>query len=49
MTRLFAGAVTGVVGPAVFTGAWVIGSLRQTGSAPAGNPAPAQVRSGPPG
>ncbi|HEX6528030.1 MAG TPA: DUF998 domain-containing protein [Streptosporangiaceae bacterium] len=35
MTRPFAGALTGVVGPAVFTGAWVISSLRQTGYAPA--------------
>ena len=36
MTMPFAGALAGVVGPAVFTGAWVIGSLRQTGYAPAG-------------
>jgi Protein of unknown function (DUF998) len=26
-----AGAAAGVVGPAVFTGAWIVGSLRQTG------------------
>jgi hypothetical protein len=26
-----AGAVAGIVGPAVFTGAWIVSSLRQTG------------------
>jgi uncharacterized protein DUF998 len=26
-----AGAAAGIVGPAVFTGAWIVGSLRQTG------------------
>jgi Protein of unknown function (DUF998) len=29
--RVRAGAVAGIVGPAAFTGAWIVGSLRQTG------------------
>jgi hypothetical membrane protein len=30
-----AGAMAGIAGPVVFTGAWIVGSLRQTGYSPA--------------